>query len=248
MNKVKKKKLFVVASLFVLCSCVNDSTKLNNDTQQDKTQYSNTAYSNENTNVTKNHENQESIDDWYRKASIISQDIVQEKIGKCDFEKLNYVGETTLVENRYKILQKFTHKGEQYVYRIYIQYNGGEWTNRDNWSYGELTIENSSTGKQLRYDGTMKSEEKVSSGMITAGGVDFKIAEKIGTTIRIYSDKKLSLNEIKKVVKDLYKQYDIIHFAVYPRIERGDEYCTYQMKMIFDYDKDDVIGFNPEKD
>jgi len=248
MNKVKIMKVFVVVSLFVFCSCVNDSTKLNDDTQQDKAQFSNTAYSNDNTNVTKSDESQENVDDWYRKASIIAQDIVQDKMGKCDFEKLNYVGETTMVENRFKILQKFTYKGESYVYRIYIQYKGGEWTNRNNWNYGELTIENSSTGEQVRYDGTMKSEERVSSGMITIGGIDFKIAEKIGTTIRVYSDKKLSLNEIKKVVKELYKQYDIIHFAVSPRIERGDEYCTYQMKMLFDYDKDDVIGFNPEKD
>lgn len=237
MNKTKILKLFIGVLLIVLYGCVNDGTHANN----------NVDYSN-NKSKTDTQIESKSDDEWYRKASIIAQDFVQEKMGKCDFESLNYVGETTMVENRYKILQKFTHNGEQYVYKIYIQYNGGEWSNRNNWSYGELTIENSSTGKQLRYDGSMKSEEKVSNGSISAGGIDFKIAEKIGKTIRIYSNKKLSLGEIKKVVKDLYKQYDIIHFAVSPKIERGDEYCTYQMKMIFDYDKDNVIGFNPEKD
>lgn len=237
MNNTKILKLFIGVALFALYGCVNDGTHAN----------SNVTYSN-NKSETDTRMDSKSDNEWFRKASIIAQEFVQEKMGKCDFESLNYVGETTLVENRYKILQKFTHNKEQYVYKIYIQYKGGEWTNRDNWSYGELIIENSSTGKQVRYDGTMKSEERSSSGLITAGGIDFKIAEKIGTTIRIYSNKKLSIKEIKKVVKDLYKQYDIIHFAVSPKIERGDEYCTYQMKMLFDYDKDEVIGYNPEKD
>ena len=237
MNKTKNLQLFIGVLLFALYGCVNDSTHAN----------SNVACSN-NKSKTDTQLDSKSNDEWFRKASIIAQEFVQEKMGKCDFESLNYVGETTMVENRYKILQKFTHNRNQYVYKIYIQYKGGEWTNRSNWSYGELIIENSSTGKQVRYDGTMKSEERASSGMITAGGVDFKIAEKIGSTIRICSDNKLSINEIKKVIKDLYKQYNIIHFAVSPKIERGDEYCTYQMKMIFDYDKDEVISYNPEKD
>ena len=102
-----------------------------------------------------------SEDEQYRKASIIAQDFVEEKMGSCNFESLNYVGEKTLVENRYKILQKFTKGGEQYVYRIYIQYNGGEWTDRKNWCYGELTIENTKTGQQYRYNGTMKQQDRL---------------------------------------------------------------------------------------
>lgn len=184
------------------------------------------------------------------KASIIAHDFVEEKMGECDFEDLDYRGEETLVPNRFKVLQKFTNNGEQYVYKIYVQYKGGEWEDINNWSYGELTIESTKTGKQFRYNGTMKEEEKadaIAGGKLQAAGIEFEIAELNGKAIRIYTDKKLSMDEIKAVAKELHSTYEIIQFSQYPKIDRGEEYCVYQYKMILDHDNNKVISFDPSK-
>ena len=186
-----------------------------------------------------------------RRASIVAQDFVKDKMGDCDFENLDYRGEETSVPNRFKVLQKFTHNGEQYVYKIYIQYKGGEWEDRNNWSYGELTIENTMTGRQLRYNGTMKAEERAKAtagGKITAAGIDFSIAEQSGKSIRIYNNKRLTLEQIKAVARELYTTYEVIQFAKYPKIDRGEDYCAYQFKLILEHDINKVQRFDPSKD
>lgn len=186
-----------------------------------------------------------------RRASIVAHDFVEDKMGDCDFDDLDYRGGETSVPNRFKVLQKFTHDGEQYVYKIFIQYKGGEWEDRNNWSYGELTIENTKTGKQYRYNGTMKSEEKAhanAGGKITAAGIEFNIAEQTGKAIRIYNNKRLPLAKIKAVARELHTTYEIIQFAKEPKINRGEEYCAYQYNLILEYDIDKITNFNPSKD
>ena len=186
-----------------------------------------------------------------RRASIIAHDFVEDKMGDCDFDDLDYRGEETSVPNRFKVLQKFTHNGEQYVYKIYIQYKGGEWEDRNNWSYGELTIENTMTGKQLRYNGTMKAEERAKAtagGKITAAGIEFNIAEQNGKSIRIYNNERLTLDQIKAVARELYTTYEVIQFAKYPKINRGEDYCAYQYRLILEHDIDKVQSFDPSKD
>jgi hypothetical protein len=172
-------------------------------------------------------------------------------MGDCDFDDLDYRGEETSVPNRFKVLQKFTHNGEQYVYKIYIQYKGGEWEDRNNWSYGELTIENTLTGKQYRYNGTMKAEERAQAtagGKITAAGIEFSIAEQSGKSIRIYTNERLPLEKIKAVARELYTTYEVIQFAKYPKIDRGEDYCAYQYKLILEHDINNVMKFDPSKD
>lgn len=186
-----------------------------------------------------------------RRASIIAHDFVEDKMGDCDFDDLDYRGGETSVPNRFKVLQKFTNKGEQYVYKIFIQYKGGEWEDRNNWSYGELTIENTKTGKQYRFNGTMKTEERsqASEGSkLTAAGIEFNIAEQTGKAIRIYNNKRLPLAKIKAVARELYTTYEIIQFAKYPKINRVEDYCAYQNNLILEYDIDKITSFNPSKD
>jgi len=67
-----------------------------------------------------------------RKASIIAKDFVEEKMGQCDFDDLDYRGGETPVPNRFKVLQKFTNNGNHYVYKIYVQYNGDDWEDINN--------------------------------------------------------------------------------------------------------------------
>jgi len=192
-----------------------------------------------------------------RKASVIAKSFVEDKMGECDFEDLDYRGEETSVNNRFRVLQKFTHNGEQYVYRIYIQYFGGvgdDWADRSNWSYGQLTVESTMTGQQLHYHGNMK--ERAASVMqeqnalgIDAAGYHFEIAEQNDNVIRIYDNNKLPLDEIKKVVIDMRKakKWDIIQFAKTGKTERGQEYATWQNNSIFDFENDKIINFNPDK-
>lgn len=186
-----------------------------------------------------------------RRASIIAHDFVKDKMGDCSFDDLDYRGEETSVPNRFKVLQKFIHNGEQYVYKIYIQYNGGDWEDRNNWSFGELTIENTMTGKQLRYNGTMKADERAKAtagGKITAAGIEFSIAEQIGKSIRIYNNERLTVEQIKAVARELFTTYEIIQFAKYPKIDRGEDYCAYQYKLILEHDINKVHSFDPSKD
>lgn len=87
-----------------------------------------------------------------KKAAITAQDFVEDRLGKCNFPLLDVRGEE-LSTNYFKVMQKFTRKadGEQYIYRIYIKYNGGEWEDRNNWTVNGLTIENTMTGRQYHY-------------------------------------------------------------------------------------------------
>jgi len=96
----------------------------------------------------------------------------------------------------------------------------------------------------------MKDEENAKAtagGKLKAAGVEFGIAELNGKAIRIYTDQKLSIDEIKLVAKELFSVYDIIQFSQYPKTNRGEEYCTYQYKMILDNDNNNVISFDPSK-
>ena len=189
-----------------------------------------------------------------RKASVIAQDFVEERMGECDFDDLDYRGEKSSTPNRFLVFQKFTHDGKQYVYRINIQYNGGEWEDKKNWSYGELMVENTMTGSQLSFNGTLndegEKEPETSSFVprkITAGGIEFNIIEDNGKAIRVYTKEKLSIKQVKSAVRELYTTYEIIQFAKHPMIARGQEYCAYQYKQILDFDNDNVIKFDPSK-
>ena len=87
-----------------------------------------------------------------KKAAITAQCFVEDRLGKCNFPLLDVRGEE-LSTNNFKVMQKFTRKadGEQYIYRIFIKYNGGEWEDRNNWTVSDLTIENTMTGQQYHY-------------------------------------------------------------------------------------------------
>ncbi|WP_270899598.1 hypothetical protein [Bacteroides xylanisolvens] len=91
------------------------------------------------------------------RAGIVSEDIVKEKMKFPDEVEFNgdYRG-SEISENEFDVMQKFTAKNDfgvksNYVYKIHMVYIQGEWTDKNNWSYSNLIIENSSTGEQHRY-------------------------------------------------------------------------------------------------
>lgn len=97
----------------------------------------------------------------------------------------------------------------------------------------------------------MKNEDSAQateSCKLTAAGIEFNIAEQTGKAIRIYNNKRLPLAKIKAVARELHTTYDIIQFAKYPKIKRGEDYCAYQNNLIFEHDIDKITSFNPSKD
>lgn len=182
------------------------------------------------------------------RAAIIAQDIIKSEFNpNCDFDDNDIRGEETQVKDRFKVFQKFSADGQNYVYKIYIQYKGGDWSDRNNWSYGTLTIENVVTGEQKIFKGTMKAEEAaadVAPGSVKAGGFVLGIAERKQTAIRLSMDRKLTHAEMKAVVNDLKDKYSDIMFCVDPKTQRGEEYAAYTAGTMFDYDTNEIKKFD----
>lgn len=182
------------------------------------------------------------------RAAIIAQDIIKSEFNSnCDFDDMDIRGEETFVENRFKVFQKFSADGQDYVYKIFIQYNGGDWSDKNNWSYGTLTIENVLTGEQKIFSGSMEAEEAaeaVAPASITAGGLVFDIAEKQPTAIRLSMERKITHAEMKAVVLELKDKYSNIMFCVDPKTQRGDEYAAYTNGTMFDYDTNEIKKFD----
>ena len=181
------------------------------------------------------------------RAAIIAQDIIKSEFNtNCDFDDMDVRGEETDVADRFKVYQKFSVDGQDYVYKIFIQYKGGDWSDKNNWIYGILTIENVLTGEQKIFSGTMEAEEAaatVAPASITAGGIVLDIAEQQPTAIRLSMERKLTHAEMKAVVMDLKDKYTNIMFCVDPKTQRGDEYAAYTNGTMFDYDTNVIKKF-----
>lgn len=181
------------------------------------------------------------------RAAIIAQEIIESEFNPdCDFDDSDIRGEETDVKDRFKVFQKFSSGGQEYVYKIFIQYKGGDWSDINNWSCGTLTIENVATGEQKIFKGTMKEEDAaaaVAPASITAGGIQFDVAEQGPKFIRLSMDRKLKRNEIKAVVDELKDKYSNIMFCVIPKTQRGEEYAAYSSGTMFDYDSGDIKKF-----
>ena len=182
------------------------------------------------------------------RAAIIAQDIIKSEFNPdCDFDDSDIRGEETDVTDRFKVFQKFSADGQDYVYKIFIQYKGGDWSDKNNWSYGTLTIENVATGEQRIFKGSMKDEDQaaaVKPASISAGGFLFNIAEQKPTAIRLSMERKLTHAEMKSVVNDLKDKYSNIMFCVDPKTQRGEEYAAYANGTMFDYDTDEIKKFD----
>lgn len=174
------------------------------------------------------------------RAAIIAQDFVKSNFASdCDFSDLDIRGEA--IENvpgRFKVLQKFTSSREgyeqEYVYRIYIQHYGGDWTDVKNWDYGQLTIENTSTHKQFFYNGRMKEKDNMAStsGEIIIAGIAFK--QIFWKAVVIYSTPEQVPYEKLKEVANLLKDSSTnktIQFYVDSNIENGTPNYEYYAQL-----------------
>lgn len=155
--------------------------------------------------------------------------------------------DSTTVENRYKVTQKFNSsdngKNQTYIFSVYVQYYGMyESADIDGWNYGNLEIKNLSTKETEHFDGSMKFNKIIYSGQIEAGGITLNIAEeRMPSFIRIYTDKKLKKAQLKKIFKDLNSVYEQIQVSTTEHHERGDEYVTCMGNTIFDFTTGNVV-------
>lgn len=222
--------IFAVVIGALAISCGSNSSKISSDG-------ANSAYTTDDEDTGAN----------LNRAAIIAQDIIKSEFNtNCDFDDMDIRGEETDVADRFKVYQKFSVDGQDYVYKIFIQYKGGDWSDKNNWTYGTLTIENVLTGEQKIFSGTMKAEEAaaaVAPASITAGGIVLDIAEQQPTAIRLSMERKLTHAEMKAVVMDLKDKYTNIMFCVDPKTQRGDEYAAYTNGTMFDYDTNEIKKF-----
>lgn len=185
------------------------------------------------------------IDDKLRRASIIAQDFVEKALGvDCDFESLNYQGEETLIKDRYKVLQKFTAKVDgqegEFVYRIYVQYFGGEWSDINNWAYGTLEIENTQTHSTKVFKGDMKEREEARNQVnqnYEIDGVAYKVLFDNGDILQVSSKNELPRNVITKISQK-YSGYSSIFFHVDGKTNRGEEYMNVMEELAIDMKND----------
>lgn len=165
-----------------------------------------------------------------REASIIAQDFVKRSFSTdCDFDDLDYRGEETATPGRFKVYQKFTSSmtgvEREYVYKIFIQYYGGEWEDAKNWDYGKLIVEDTGTGRQWVYNGTMKQKDaaEVDKGEETVAGVTFKIKHQKNTD-KFITTERLSKKKLIECAKIIEKEHPQVSF--YTESNSNEDYAA----------------------
>lgn len=182
-------------------------------------------------------------DEQLRRASIIAGNFVERALGvNCNFESLNYNGEETSVNNRYKVLQKFSCNYEgvesEYVYRIYVQYFGGDWADISNWAMGSLEVESVRTGKTFRFTGDMKKRAESANSVNrkeSIDGVAYSVFRTKNNIIFISSDKRLPRTVITKLWEK-YKSYWSIRLHKSGKLAIGEEYIDIQDGTVIDFE------------
>lgn len=176
--------------------------------------------------------------------SVAQSFIRKEFASNADFEEEGTIVEETSIPGRFKVLQRFEAEDHpsgwsKFTYRIWVQH-----FEDGTWEFGNLGVESITGERVFTTNGNMKEREQ-NDGVgdkITAGGIEFTIAERNPTAIRIYTDSKLSNDKMRKVVIELMDQYDTIQFATVAKHERGDEYASWTSSIFCNFDTNDVIS------
>lgn len=70
---------------------------------------------------------------------------------------------------------------------------------------------------------------------IWVSGIEFKIAEKTPSAIRLITRNRLSLDEHKRVIEQLKYRYSTIQFGTFDAPGRGEDYAAYDGNYYYDY-------------
>ena len=180
-----------------------------------------------------------------REAGIICEDFVRPLMKypkEVEFED-NAKGEL-VKDNLFKVLQKFTAKNafgvkSEYVYKIFIAYTGGDWTEKNNWVYQQIIIENVSTGEQNIYNGRNLEKEKNAADLgkvEVIAGIKCTIMFKTSDAIKYCTNKKLKNKDMKKIYMVKHEEFSTIQFCVEPNTAVGKEYASFSGKNFFNFD------------
>lgn len=170
------------------------------------------------------------------KAYVIARDFVSEKLAYPKTAKFqsNVVYEAKTSSSGV-LLGKFSAKNafgveSEYVYKMHIYSNGGDWTETRNWSYDYLIIEDVVTGEQKRYGKTNVSSVRnnsVQENTVKFLTYDCRVVEQNpGYFIRIQTPVKLSKQQISKGLTDFKYKDIVIYMCLSGKTKRGQEYVT----------------------
>lgn len=165
----------------------------------------------------------------------------------CNFER-DVVLENTMVTNRYQVMQKFKSNGQEYVYKIFIQYFDGNVNDVSSWDFNQLVVEDVNSGKQSTFKGNLDCRIKKTVGIgnsVEFAGVEFKIIDaRIGTSIALSHKGKLSRKQIADALKEMHDTYKYETYHIYHDNNLKEDYVQWQatgnMSAIFDFEKDKI--------
>lgn len=165
----------------------------------------------------------------------------------CKFDS-DVVLENTMVTNRYKVMQKFKSNGQEYVYKIFIQYFDGGTSDVSNWDFNQLIIEEAVSGKRSYFKGNLDSRIKKTIGIgntVVFAGTEFKIIDaRFGTAIALSHKGKLSRKQIADALKEMHDTYNYETYHLYHDNNLEEDYIQWQatgkMSAIFDFEKDKI--------
>lgn len=172
--------------------------------------------------------------------------VKQEFASDCDFidqEGKRILLEETEVTDRYKIIQLFESEEysgvvkQEFIYKIYVQFFGGDIENINNWEYSLLQVERTYTQeKELIKRGNLTERYKAENTNISSSidGISFLILERNEEVIRISTPKPLPTKDIKTIVKKLKEQYKTIYFTTDDKKEKREDYFSYIVNTIIE--------------
>ncbi len=173
------------------------------------------------------------------KCYITAQDFVKSKLKfpkEAKFDR-NVVHETNGYGNAI-VLGKVTAKNAlgiqtEYVYKIWISHNGGEWTDSRNWTMTKLILEDSSSKEQAVFDNRVKPQnDKTVKNAGNIDGIICTIYESNSSATRVITSRKLTEAQIKKAPSVLGIKTDIIYFHLAANKNRGEEYAMKNKDLI----------------
>lgn len=167
----------------------------------------------------------------------------------CIFES-DVVLENTMVTNRYQVMQKFKSNGQEYVYKIFIQYIDGDVNDVSSWEFNQLVVEEVNSGKQTYFKGDLDNKIKKTVGVgstVEFAGVEFKIIDvRIGTSIALSHKGKLSRKQLAEALKEMHDTYKYETYHIYHDNNTKEDYVQWQatgnMSAIFDFEKDKIYS------
>ena len=158
--------------------------------------------------------------------------------------------ENTMVTNRYQVMQKFKSNGQEYVYKIFIQYFDGNVDDVSSWEFNQLVVEEVNSGKQTYFKGDLDNKIKKTAGVgstVEFAGVEFKIIDvRIGTSIALSHKGKLSRKQLAEALKEMHDTYKYETYHIYHDNNTKEDYVQWQatgnMSAIFDFEKDKIYS------